>query len=265
MEENVQNPEVQNQSILDQAPLAAGIPEEENVIIRKPKQKKKRTGDFLKVEGQIKRRDAIKNLVKSFKPIVQQAKARNANEADTANIVHKFFQDVLGWDFLDLTSEYKIKNTFCDLAIRLDGEIMLLIEVKAIGLNLKEEHLRQASAYAAHEGVHFVMLTNGEVFRVYHVGFGERITVAMVMEVDLSGELALEDYTELYLLSKHSLPKGQLDEYWAQEEALGRENIIEALQSEEVIAAVGKYFKSQYELKVESTIPKQKISALFNV
>jgi hypothetical protein len=262
--EDTQNSEIQSQSILDNQPVAAGPPDEQSVIIQKPRQKKKqRSGDFLKVEGQIKRRDALKSLVKSFKPIIQQAKARNANEADTANIVHKFFQDVLGWDFLDLTSEYKIKNTFCDLAVKHDGEIRLLIEVKAIGLNLKEEHLRQASAYAAHEGVHFVMLTNGEVYRVYHVGFGERITVALVMEVDLSSELTLDDYTELYLLSKHSLPKYQIEDYWDQQETLSRENIIEALQSEEVINALSKYFKSQYELKVDATTLKQKVAGLF--
>src|ERR1043165_37927 len=104
MEELNPIPEIQPQSILDDQPVAAGLPEEANVVIQKPRQKKKqRGGDFLKVEGQIKRRDAIRGLVKSFRPIVQQAKARNANEADTANIVHKFFQDVLGWDFMDLT------------------------------------------------------------------------------------------------------------------------------------------------------------------
>jgi hypothetical protein len=258
--EEQQNP-TQSASILDNSPVAAGPGEE--VIIRKPRAKKKRTGDWLRVESQIKRRDAIKGLVKSFLPIVQQAKARNANESDTANIVHKFFQDVLGWDFMDLTSEYKIKNTFCDLAVKLNGEIKLLIEVKAIGLNLKEEHLRQASAYAAHEGVHFVALTNGEVYRVYHVGFGDKITVAMVAEIDLAGELQLEDYTELYLLSKHSLPKLQIEEYWAQEEALCRENMLEALESDDVITALGKYFRSQYDLKVDPTTLRTKVQGLF--
>jgi len=252
-----------NSTDLAQIEVAAGPVSEAAVQIRAPKKKKKRSdGDWLRVESQIKRRDAIKVALKSFMPVVNQAKARNANESDTANIVHKFFQDVLGWDFLDLTSEYKIKNTFCDLAIKHEGEIRLLIEVKAIGLNLKEEHLRQASAYAAHEGVHFVMLTNGLVYRLYHVGFGERIDVAMVFEVDLAAEVTLEDYTELYLISKHSLPKGQVEEYWAQEEALCRENILEALVSEDVMITLAKYFKNHYELKVDVTTLRSKVESL---
>lgn len=261
MEETTSNISESNVSeVLDAQPVASGPGEE--VVVRKTRQRRKQQGDFLKSESQIKRRDALKANVKSFLPIIQQAKARNANESDTSNIVHKFFQDVLGWDFMDLTSEYKIKNTFCDLAIKVDGQILLLIEVKAIGLNLKEEHLRQASAYAAHEGVNFVLLTNGEIFRLYHVGFGDKITVASVMEVNLGQPLALEDYTELYFLSKHSLPKGQVEEYWAQEEALCPENLLEALDSEDTLTAVAKYFKTHYGLKVDTTTLRSRVGAL---
>jgi len=237
---------------------------EESVVIRKPKPKKKRAGEFLKTEAQIKRRDALKASVKPFLELVRQTKARNANESDTSNIVHKFFQDVLGWDFLDITSEYKIRSTYCDLAVKYEGDVLLLIEVKAIGLNLKEEHLRQASAYAANEGVRFVLLTNGEVFRLYHVGLSDRVNVSLVWEVDLGKDLTIEDYTELYLISKHSLPKGLLEDYWAQEEALSSDNLLEALQSDEVIQAVVKYFRSQYDLKVDPSTIRTRVQGLLD-
>src|SRR5687768_1496366 len=113
MQDEISNDHSEENEIVENL---GSLPGEAEVISKKPRQKRKRTdGDFLKSEAQIKRRDEIKKAVKAFLPIIQQAKSRNANESDTSNIVHKFFQDVLGWDFLDLTSEYKIKSTFCDL------------------------------------------------------------------------------------------------------------------------------------------------------
>lgn len=239
------------------------LPGEEEIITRKPKQKKKRTdGDFLKSEAQIKKRDEMKKAMKSFLPILRQAKSRNANEADTANIVHKLFQDVLCWDFLDLTSEYKIKSTFCDLAIKFEGNILLLIEVKAIGLNLKEEHLRQAYQYAAAEGVKFALLTNGEVYQLYHVGYKDKIIVTQVFEFNLNEEMTLQDYTELYLISKFSLTKNQIEEYWLQEATLSVDNLCDAIMSEEIINAIAKYFRANYELKVSPATIKSKLETL---
>ena len=230
---------------------------------KKAKVKKKRpAGDFLRSESQIKKRDEIKKSVKSFLPILAQAKGRNANESDTGNIVHKFFQDVLGWDFMDITSEYKIKSTYCDLAIKVDGDILLLIEVKAIGLNLKEEHLTQASNYAANEGVKFVVLTNGEQYRLYHVGLSDKINVSMVFELNLGGELTAEDYTELYLLSKYSLTKGQIEDYWDQEQTLNPDNLVEALMSDEVMNAMVKYFRTNFEIKIDAANIKSRVEGL---
>ena len=241
------------------------LPGEPEVRLRKPKVKKKReSGDFLKADAQIKKREEIKKAVKSFLPILRQAKARNANEADTANIVHKFFQDVLGWDFLDLTSEYKIKSTFCDLAIKYEGDILLLIEVKAIGLNLKEEHLRQASTYAATEGVRFALLTNGEVYQLYHVGLTDKINVSMVFELNLAGEMTHDDFTELYLISKYSLTRSQVEEYWEQEETLAPDNIIEAILSDEVLNALVKYFRNNFEIKVSPATIKSRLESMVN-
>jgi len=37
-----------------------------------------------------------------------------------------------------------IRGAFCDLAVKLDGALAFLIEVKAVGLELKEQHVKQA-------------------------------------------------------------------------------------------------------------------------
>ncbi len=245
----------------DPGQLSAGPTEEAIVAKRKPR---RRNADFLKSELHKKKRDEIKKNLKTFLPIIEQAKARNANEADTANIVHKLFQDVLGWDFLDLTSEYKIKSTYCDLAIKYEGDIHLLIEVKAIGLNLREEHSRQASNYAAHEGVKFTLLTNGETFRLYNVELTDKIVVTEVFEFSLSHAPSLDDLTELYLLSKYSLLKEQVSDYWTREETLSAINLYKALLSEECLSAISKSLRIEHGIKIDTEVIKTRLEGILN-
>lgn len=83
--------------------------------------------------------------IKRFQPILASAKARDVGEADTVTIVKDMLADVFGYDkYAEITSEFSIRGTYCDLATKLDGEVQTLIEVKAIGLELKEQHVKQA-------------------------------------------------------------------------------------------------------------------------
>ena len=71
--------------------------------------------------------------IKRYQPILAAAKARDVGETDTVTIIKDMLADVFGYDkYSELTSEYAIRGTFCDLAIKLDGKLSTLIEVKAI-------------------------------------------------------------------------------------------------------------------------------------
>ena len=101
--------------------------------------------------------DRLVSSLKRFQPILTAAKARDAGEADTSTIVKDALAEVFGYDkYTEITSEYLIKGTYCDLAIKLDGKLVVLIEVKAIGLELKDSHAKQAVDYAANQGVEWV-------------------------------------------------------------------------------------------------------------
>jgi predicted type IV restriction endonuclease len=100
--------------------------------------------------------------VKRFQPILSSAKARDVNESDTSMIVTDVLAEIFGYDkYSEVTRELCIRGTFCDLATRIDGKFQMLIEVKAIGLELKEGHVKQAVDYAANQGIEWVALTNG--------------------------------------------------------------------------------------------------------
>ena len=117
-----------------------------------------------------------------------------------------------------------IRGTFCDLAIKLDSALAVLIEVKAIGLDLKEHYVKQAVDYAANQGCDWVVLTNGIVWKVYKIAFSKPIERELVVQFDLLAvNLRSSDHIDLVgLLPKEGWQKAHLGEYQAQRRALSR-------------------------------------------
>jgi len=163
--------------------------------------------------------------VKRFQPVVAAAKTRDVNESDTVIIVTDMLAEVFGYDkYSEITSEHSIRGTYCDLAIKLDGVLRLLIEVKAIGLELKEQFIKQAIDYAANQGTDWVVLTNGETWRAYKVTFEKPIGSELVMEFNISQINTREesDLESLFRISKEGWQKSALGDFHEQRQALSR-------------------------------------------
>ncbi len=123
--------------------------------------------------------------LKRFQPILASAKARDVGESDTVTIINDMLAEIFGYDkYSEITSEYAIRGTYCDLAIKLEGMLKTLIEIKAIGIDLKDAHVKQAVDYAANQGVDWVLLTNGITWRVYHIVFAKPIDHELVIDID---------------------------------------------------------------------------------
>jgi hypothetical protein len=179
--------------------------------------------------------------LKRYQPILSAAKARDVGEADTVTIIKDMLADVFGYDkYSDVTSEHAIRGTYCDLAIKIDGHLQTLIEVKAIGLDLKEQHVKQAIDYAANQGVDWVLLSNGMTWRVYHLIFAKPIDQELVLEIDfcalnprVQGDIEL-----LYLWCKEGWQRSVLGEYHTQKQALSRFFIGAMLQTDVVLDVI---------------------------
>ena len=121
--------------------------------------------------------------LKKFQPILENAKTRDVNESDTVTILVDILQDVFGYDkYTDITSEHAIRGTFVDLAIKHDGKLILLIEVKAVNTDLKEAFVKQAVDYATNQGVDWVILTNGIIWKVFKILFTKPIEHELLYE-----------------------------------------------------------------------------------
>jgi len=176
--------------------------------------------------------------LKRFQPILAGAKSRDVNESDTVVIVTDVLQEVFGYDkYSEITSEHSIRGTFCDLAIKLDGRIATLIEVKAIGIELKDSFVKQAVDYAANQGVDWVLLTNGVIWRTYKVSFAKPIEHELVLELNMT-ELTprSDEHLELlWLLAKEGWIKQGLGEYHTQRQALSRFSLAAVVLTDPVL------------------------------
>lgn len=188
----------------------------------------------------------IKEALKRFQPVIEQAKARDVGEADTSTLVKDVLADLFGYDkYTEITAEYQIKSTYCDLAIKVDGKLAILVEVKAVNLELKETFVKQAVDYAANQGVEWVILTNAQTWHVYRVSFGQPISQDLLMAFNfaaLSPKNA-PDLESLFLLTREAQGKSLLVEYHQQRQALNRYCVGAVILSGPVVAVIRRELK----------------------
>lgn len=179
--------------------------------------------------------------VSKFQNILRIAKDRDVNEADTVSIVTDILADVFGYDkYLEVTSEFAIRGTYCDLAIKVEEKVQFLIEVKAIGINLKENHLKQAIDYAANHGVQWVILTNGAIWKIYKMRFEQPINYDLVCtfnftEINLKKE---EDKKKLFIICREGLSKAAREDFHEKVQSVNRFVIGAIVQNDVVVNVI---------------------------
>lgn len=182
----------------------------------------------------------VKKVAK-FQKVLQIAKDRDVNESDTVAVLNDIFGDVLGYDkYLEVTSELAIRGTYCDLALRVEDRVQFLIEAKAIGIDLKESHMKQACDYGANHGVQWVALTNGIEWKVYRIRFEQPINFDLVCAFDF---LALNPRNErdqelLFLLTKEGVFKNAREDFYEKVQSVNRYVIGNLMLADPVLSVV---------------------------
>ncbi|MBX9462347.1 MAG: type I restriction enzyme HsdR N-terminal domain-containing protein [Aquamicrobium sp.] len=193
------------------------------------------------------------NLKKYQRVAIAQQKADVA-EADTVTVVKDILADVFGYDkYEELTSEHQIKATYCDLAIRIGGKLRLLIEVKSAGSSLADNHLRQVIDYGAHQGIHWVILTNAVEWRLIRIYVSNQISHEEVCRFILPDMTPRnEDHLrQMFLFAKEGLTTDAMDAFHQQAQLFNRFTVAAILRSEPVVAVVRRELRRLFpDLKV---------------
>ncbi|MGH7559395.1 MAG: type I restriction enzyme HsdR N-terminal domain-containing protein [Gemmatimonadales bacterium] len=185
--------------------------------------------------------DRAKAGLRRYQKILASAKVRDVNESDTVVIVSDFLAEVLGYDkYSELTTEFAIRSTFCDLAVKVDGRLNFLIEVKSAGTDLKENHLRQCVDYGAKQGTEWVILTNGSVWQAHRIRFEQPIQSDLIFTIDLLDPTSrtAELLERLYLISRESATGSDITKFAAHREATSRFVVARLLLTESILSAV---------------------------
>jgi len=196
----------------------------------------------------------INDALRRYRGVLETAKQQNKNESDTSGIIFNMLGDVLGYDkFEEVTGQFRVRGQYIDYAVKLNGDVKFLVEVKAVGTTLKADHLRQVTSYAVNEGVEWAVLTNGPVWQLYHIEFEKPIAVELVFEADLLSDERDAVIDLLYLISREAAGKDEVKKYWTDKLAVSAPNIVRALLSDDVIDEMRREFRqlTRYRLSPE--------------
>jgi len=201
-------------------------------------------------------KERFSKKVPKFQKILSKAKNRDINESDTVNIITDMLEEVFGYDkYSEVTSEFEIRNTYCDLAIKLDEKIQFLIEVKAIGLDLKNNHMRQAINYAANQGITWVILTNGINWQIHKVRFEKPISHDLVANIDFVELSARTDKDQegLYLIAKEGVQKDVREEFYEKIQNINKYVVGNFLLSKPILSTLRRELRKFADgLKIET-------------
>lgn len=185
--------------------------------------------------------DRLVRSIAKFQQVIKIAKDRDVNESDTVSIIKDVLAEVFGYDkYLDVTSEFAVRGTYCDLAIKVDGKVEYLIEAKAIGLDLKDSHLRQAIEYGANNGVQWVILTNANSWQVYKIRFEQPIAYDLVcafnfLELNPKNDEHIE---MLFVVCKEGLAKDAREEFHEKTLTVNRFVLAALILTDDVVSVI---------------------------
>jgi predicted type IV restriction endonuclease len=212
-------------------------------------------------------RDRISQKLKSFQKSTQTLIDQDAVEANTRLLVTDFLCYALGFDkYSDLDAELNVSGDFADYGIRINGQLVAIVEVKRIKQTLNATHLRQAESYALREGVQWIFLTNGQIWQIYHVDpkKNEKADRQLVLSVDLldPSSRSPKKIDALVYFSKEFISKGKVDELWRAKAALSPKMVSDSILAEESLTAIRREIRRKTKENVDQDELKQVIQSL---
>lgn len=204
--------------------------------------------------------DRISASLKRFQTVLAEAKNRDISESDTVVILADMLAELLGYKkYIEITTEFAIRGTYVDLAVKVGADVRFLIEAKAINVDLKDNHVKQAIDYGANHGIEWVVLTNGAVWQVYKIHFKQPIDKSLIFEVDLLNTSAKN--TQLLecfgTLSREGFTQSSMTAFFQQQQATSKFSLAALLTTEGVLGALKKELKKiSPSLKVDDVFLK---------
>ncbi len=178
--------------------------------------------------------------------MIEAVAKMDGNEAETRRRVERIFESLMGYDVLKhITREYAIHGVgdteHCDFAIQLDRESSkpaVLVELKRVNIDLTPKHLKQAASYAINIGCDWILLTNGNEWRLYHISFGKPPQPKLIDSWNLINDDPVTLAKKFELIGYKNIKRGGLAQLWEKSNVLSAQNILKVILSEESIRLI---------------------------
>jgi hypothetical protein len=163
--------------------------------------------------------NGLEATLRSVHERIERYRGQSIGEQNTKNVLIEPVLRALGWDVEDLDEvrrEFRRKSADnpVDYTLFLLRTPRLFVEAKALGENLSDDKwAKQIMGYASVTGVEWVVLTDGNEYRIYNshavVPVEEKLFRRVVVASDQSGVA-----DTLALLSKGQLQENQIEVLW---------------------------------------------------
>jgi len=163
-------------------------------------------------------REEIRLLVERHHKIAQEGRNIKSKEEEMTkkDLILPLFR-ALGWDTEnketpdEVTAEEKVSKGWVDYGFRLNSVPKLFVEAKAFSENLdNQKFFEQAVNYAYYKGCPWVVLTNFKTTKILNAEW-KTANYYQSHLMTIESEEFLDKFDDLWLLSKESFQKGQLD------------------------------------------------------
>ncbi len=181
----------------------------------------------------------IKASLEKLLPQIRAACDQQENEARTRMILDRIFQDVLGYPIANIKAEQNVEGRKADYVLSVEGQDVLVVEVKRAGMVIRDRQIFQATSYGAYAGIRWALLTNLMEWQLYRVSTGDRIEANLVFAANLKDGLDAESAYRLTLLSCYGFGrKGLLEKLWLKRSTLSYERLVAAVLNQDVVAKI---------------------------
>lgn len=165
--------------------------------------------------------------------------ANHENETRTRMILDRVFQESFGYPMENIKTEQNVQGRRADYVLSIEGQDVLVVEVKRAGMPMRGRQIFQATSYGAYAGIRWALLTNLLEWQLYRISTGDRIESNLVFTVNLKNGLDDESAYHLALISYYGLGRrGLLEKLWLKISTLGYESLVAALLNQDVVAKI---------------------------
>jgi len=161
-------------------------------------------------------KENLAKLVEKFEKENSIGRINDYNEEATKTaFIQPLLKNVLGWNVADrdeVSPEEKVSRGRVDYGLKIEGQIKLFIEVKPPRADL-DKHIKQAVGYGYNrKSVPFVLLTDFEGLKLFDVTIKPDTRNPLKgLKIDLDWKEYLSKFDKIWLLSKESVLKGELE------------------------------------------------------